>query len=133
MNKVIDSIEHRIRRNLGFQKEDLKEYVLLCIAYFIAYISIIRADYNYADDIGRKFSGYHGWNDWSRWSTMILSNFIHADWYLSDISPLPQLLSCFLMASVSFMLIRLLSGRTKATISTGIASLLCGICPYFLG
>lgn len=133
MNKVIDSIEHRIRRNLGFQKEDLKEYVLLCIAYFIAYISIIRADYNYADDIGRKFSGYHGWNDWSRWSTMILSNIIHADWYLSDISPLPQLLSCLLMASVSFMLIRLLSGKTKATISTGIASLLCGVCPYFLG
>ena len=80
MNKVIDNIERRIRRNIDFRKEDLKEYVLLCVAYFIAYISIIRADYNYADDIGRKFSGYHGWNDWSRWSTMILSNFIHADW-----------------------------------------------------
>ena len=83
MNKVIDNIERRIRRNIDFRKEDLKEYVLLCVAYFIAYISIIRADYNYADDIGRKFSGYHGWNDRSRWSTMILSNFIHADWYLS--------------------------------------------------
>ena len=133
MSKMIDSIMCRIRRSTDLQKEELKEYVLLCTTYFIAFISIIRADYNYADDIGRKFSGYHGWNDWSRWSTMILSNFIHADWYLSDISPLPQLLSCLLMASVSSMLIRLLSGRTRATISTGIASLLCGVCPYFLG
>lgn len=114
-------------------KEEGKIYGSLCIAYFAAYLAIIRADFNYADDVGRKLSGYHGWSDWSRWTTTILSNFIHADWYLSDISPLPQILSCFLMASTSLMLIWLLTGGKKVTVFTWTASLLAGLCPYFLG
>ena len=114
-------------------KEEWEIYGSLCIAYFAAYLAIIRADFNYADDVGRKLSGYHGWSDWSRWTTTILSNFIHADWYLSDISPLPQILSCFLMASTSLMLIWLLTGGKKVTVFTWAASLLAGLCPYFLG
>ena len=114
-------------------KEEGKIYGSLCIAYFAAYLAIIRADFSYADDVGRKLSGYHGWSDWSRWTTTILSNFIHADWYLSDISPLPQILSCFLMASTSLMLIWLLTGGKKVTVFTWTASLLAGLCPYFLG
>ena len=42
MNKVIDNIERRIRRNIDFRKEDLKEYVLLCVAYFIAVTSNVK-------------------------------------------------------------------------------------------
>ena len=86
MNKASQSLKEKIK-----SCSDLKRSaVILTALYLIAFYSIFRANFNYLDDLGRKHSGYHGWLDWSRWFTQIFSNFLHADLYLADISPLPQ-------------------------------------------
>lgn len=93
--KMIGGLFHRFTE--WYQKHK-KQFLVLLLIYLLAFSAIIRANYSYVDDIGRTFAGYHGWLDWSRWTTEILATFIHAGWHLTDISPLPQILACMIMA-----------------------------------
>ena len=52
-----------------------REFIGLFGIYLLAFSAIIRANYTYADDIGRTFAGYHGWLDWSRSTTVCLCNY----------------------------------------------------------
>ncbi|WP_026488649.1 glucosyltransferase domain-containing protein [Butyrivibrio sp. XBB1001] len=106
---------------------------ILFFIYLIAFSSILRADFNYADDIMRKYIGYHGWMDWSRWTTTILSNVMHADWDLIDISPFPQIIACLFLAVSSLMLVKVFSKTGKVSFMNLLASLAVGLCPYFFG
>ena len=75
------------------------QFTVLLTIYLVASWAIIRANFSYVDDIGRTYAGYHGWLDWSRWSTEALATLVHAGWHLTDISPLPQIMACVIMAS----------------------------------
>lgn len=110
-----------------------KPVVILSVIYLLSFYSIFRANFNYLDDLGRKHSGYHGWLDWSRWFTQILSNFLHADTYLSDISPLPQWFACILMAMGGVILLKIFGEEKKIAIMNILAASLAGLTPYFLG
>lgn len=107
-------------------------FIKLYIIYLIAYSSIIRADFNYCDDLGRKASGYHGWLDWSRWTTTFLSNVIHADVFLADISPLPQLLAAGVIALAGVIIWESIYSKKAVAINV-LALALIGLCPYFMG
>ncbi len=118
---------------MKIKKRNFRPVIIIFGIYLTAYLSIFRADFNYLDDLGRKHTGYHGWLDWSRWFTQIVSNFVHADLYLADISPLPQMIACFLMAAGSWIL--LLTFKKEKTVRLGniLAASLVGVTPYFLG
>ena len=92
------------------------QFLTLFFFYLIAFSAIMRANYTYADDIGRTFEGYHGWLDWSRWTTELLATFVHANWELTDISPLPQILACGIMAVGGIVLLYIFKDDKKITL-----------------
>lgn len=123
---------------MGIVAEKCKRYIkpafLLFAIYLTGIFAILRANYKYIDDYGRVFEGYKGWDDFSRFTSVILSPFIHADNYLTDISPLPQILACVLLSAAGIISIRALANRENAKISVWqiIAIVPMGLSPYFL-
>lgn len=129
--------------NLAALKELAKESIskcrfartpFLCLSaiYLIAISAIIRANFYYIDDLGRAATGYKGWENFSRYVSNFLSSFIHADNYLTDISPLTQLIAVFLMALSGIIVIWLFSETTTISIWSIIAIIPLGLSPYFL-
>jgi len=109
----------------------LKPVLLMSSIYLLGIISIIRANFLYQDDIGRSVDGYRRWYDWSRYVSEFLSVFIHADFRLTDISPLPQVLAILILAVSSVLLVYVLND--KKIITTGLlASVPVGLSPYML-
>ena len=43
-----------------------KPFIILVFIYCLGIVSIIRANFNYIDDLGRVSDGYRGWMNWSR-------------------------------------------------------------------
>nr|WP_297767836.1 glucosyltransferase domain-containing protein [uncultured Butyrivibrio sp.] len=103
------------------------------VVYLLAYSSIFRANFNYADDVGRVAHGYHGWMVFSRHTSTFLSNIIHADWYLADVSPLTQILAVIFLSLAGAVLVYLFVEESKTGVISTIAVLLIGLSPYFLG
>ena len=44
----------------------IKPVLEISIIYFIALLSLFRANFNYIDDLGRVAQGYRNWINWSR-------------------------------------------------------------------
>lgn len=110
-----------------------KQFVILLGIYLVAFCSVFRANFAYWDDIGRTYAGYHGWLDWSRYGTEILATFVHAGWHLTDISPLPQLIACAVMAIAGILLLDIFCDGKKIGVFSVIAASLTALAPYFLG
>lgn len=107
--------------------------VILFLVYFIALFPVIRANYNYIDDSGRVFSGYAGWDDFSRYLSNFLSSFIHCEDYLSDISPLPQIIAMLVLVLASVVVVRVFKGSGRRISLWDLISVLpLGLSPYFL-
>lgn len=128
--KMTGGLFHRFTE--WYQKHK-KQFLVLLLIYLLAFSAIIRANYSYVDDIGRTFAGYHGWLDWSRWTTEILATFIHAGWHLTDISPLPQILACLIMAMGGIILLDIFREEKEIGFLNIVAAALTGLSPYFLG
>ena len=109
-----------------------KLFFALLFIYGFAINAIIRANYNYIDDLGRVAQGYRGWDNFSRFTSEYLSIFIHTNRFLNDISPLPQYLAVFLLAISSLILIVLITDNLKFTWWSVIAVIPLGLSPYFL-
>lgn len=111
----------------------LMSFVVLTSIYLLGIVSIIRANFKYIDDLGRVFSGYKGWDDFSRFTSYGLSAFIHADNYLTDISPIPQILACILLGIAGTIAIAVLKRKdSKITVWHIVAMIPLGLSPYFL-
>lgn len=109
-----------------------KPFLILFSIYVIAMTAIFRANFNYKDDIGRIAWGSKGWDDFSRYINCFLSSFIHADSYLTDVSPLPQLLAIVLLTLSSIILLKILLEKKKFSLWELIAVIPLGLSPYFL-
>ena len=109
-----------------------KPFFALLFIYGFAINAIVRANYNYIDDLGRVAQGYRGWDNFSRFTSEYLSIFIHTNRFLNDISPLPQYLAVFLLAISSLILIVLITDNLKFTWWSVIAVIPLGLSPYFL-
>ncbi|MDR2963303.1 MAG: glucosyltransferase domain-containing protein [Bacteroidales bacterium] len=120
--------------SLGIEKKELWRSVLfLSIVYAVAFIALFRADYTYLDDIERSVMSIGLRGDFSRHISQFLSYFIHAtvDERLTDISPLSQIISCILLATAGFMVVKIMCG--KPTLYLLLATLPIGLSPNFLG
>lgn len=110
-----------------------KQFFILLTIYLLAFCSIFRANFTYMDDIGRTYAGYHGWLDWSRYGTEILATFLHMNWHLTDISPLPQMVACVIMAAAGILLLDVFSDGGEIKFFHIAAASLTALAPYFLG
>jgi len=109
----------------------VKPFLLMSGIYLLGILTIIRANFLYMDDFVRSISGMRGWHSWSRYVSEFSSIFIHANWNLTDISPLPQLLAIFFLAGSSVLLVYVLNNK-KITITGLLASVPLGLSPYML-
>jgi len=120
-------------KNLFLSFSNIKQsLIFLTLIYCIAYYPIIRANVYYQDDIGRAAFGYRGWDNYSRYVSNYLSNFIHANSHIADISPLTQLIAISFLVAASLIVVIMFSDKKKISIWSLIAVLPIGISPYFL-
>jgi hypothetical protein len=109
----------------------LKSILLMTAIYTLGIVSILRANFNYIDDINRAISGHRGWCNFGRHISQCLSVFLHTHVFLTDISPLPQLIAALIMAVSSILLVYVLCNK-KITTGTLLASIPLGLSPFFL-
>ena len=109
-----------------------RPFLLLCAIYSIAITAIVRANVNYVDDLGRTARGYRGWENFGRYLSNYLSTLIHASKDLTDISPLPQLITVILISLASVIIIYLFSNKHKISFWSTVAAIPIGLSPYFL-
>ena len=107
-------------------------FFMLVVTYCIAISSIVRADYNYIDDLGRTAFGYRGWLNFSRYVSEYTSIILHQKRYLADISPLTQLLAVVILAMASVILLDSLNVSKRHLKWSALAVLPLGLTPYFL-
>lgn len=110
----------------------IKIFFILFIIFTIAYYPIIRANFNYQDDQGRILLGYKEWENYSRYTSYYLSSFIHTSNYLTDISPLTQIIATIFLASSGTIIIYLFEKEKKINYFNILAVTPLGLCPYFL-
>lgn len=82
-----------------------RTFIVLFILILVALSAIIRADYFFRDDLARVVLGYKGWDDFGRFGSNALSSVIHAGTYLTDVSPLPQIISAAILAVSAILLV----------------------------
>lgn len=128
MKRIIQNFR-RIYEKYSFMG---KTICILTIIYALGISAIIRANYNYIDDLGRVRYGYRSWENFSRYISSYLSIFIHADTYLTDISPLPQLLAVVLLALSGSVILFILTEKQNFSVWNTIAMVPLGLSPYFL-
>lgn len=125
-------ITAKIKSKISKYKFFLKPAIILTIIYLIGFSAILRANFYYSDDLGRADLGYKKWDDFSRYLSNFLSNFIHTSPYLTDISPLTQIVASFLLAFSGVMLLHIITGKERFSIIELIATIPLGLSPYFL-
>ena len=103
-----------------------------CLIYLLALSSVFRADFNYIDDLDRVVNGVAGWDNWSRYTSNFLSQFLHTSPFLSDISPLSQLIAVVCLCLTGCILARLLTGELRFNLLMALAIVPLGLSPYFL-
>ncbi len=110
----------------------IQAFFLLAFLYVLGISAILRADFNYIDDLGRVAQGYKDWDGFSRYLSNFLSTFLHTDQYLTDISPLPQLVSAFLLSAAGMVILSVLGSQKNISPWEIIALIPLGLSPYFL-
>lgn len=106
--------------------------IVLCSIYFVALSALIRANFLYVDDLARVAKGYRGWDDFGRYISNSLSSLLHGGLYLTDVSPLTQLLAALIMSLAGICLMHVFADGKRYTLWSIIAVLPMGLSPYFL-
>lgn len=110
-----------------------KPFLVLTVLLLVGYSSILLANFNYMDDMGRVYEGYKDWDVASRHLSNFLSTFIHGSNFLADASPLPQFLAILAMALAGIIAIKAISDNESISKWAIIAAIPLAINPYFLG
>ena len=100
--------------------------------YLLGITAILRANFNYIDDMRRVVHGIKEWDVSSRFVSYYLSTFIHFGNHLTDISPLPQLIAVVILAVSSVIILYVMTGKTKFNLWEYAAVIPLGLSPYFL-
>lgn len=110
----------------------IKPFLIIFCIYFIGVLAIIRANFNYIDDMARINQGYKGWDNFSRFISNFLSYFIHVDNYLTDVSPLTQIIAIIILSISAIILLYIWSSKKIFTVWQYVAIIPLGLSPYFL-
>lgn len=132
INNIVEAAYQRIVSMISDKKLLLKPFLILSIVYIIGISAILRANFYYVDDFGRTLLGYTGWENYSRYMSVFLSYFVHADRYLTDVSPLPQLMAAAIMAATSVIVLYTITEKQRFSFLDLIAAIPIGLSPYFL-
>lgn len=89
----------------------VKPWAVMLGIYLAGILAIILAGVHYADDVARTTYGYAEWAGFSRYISTAMSHFLHADWYLTNIAPWPQVLAVAILAVASVMFVCVVSGK----------------------
>ena len=111
--KTKDFLYKKIQ-NIKELKIFIKPFLILAVIYIIAFSAIIRANFLYIDDLGRTFNGYKDWDGFSRYTSNFLSTIIHCGNYLTEISPLTQIIAIVFLSISGIIILYVL---TKSIIS----------------
>lgn len=128
----------QLKSNIQNNSFLLKPFVASFIIYLLGASALLLNGVHYADDVARTSFGYPGWSAFSRYLNTILAHVLHADHYLTNIAPLPQIIAIALLATASVITVCLVSGKEifkeKWTkwIWQIFAVIPLGLCPYFL-
>ena len=136
MNKKIKNINDKVSLKIMNFKNNysylFKPFIILFIIYIIAFYPIIRANFNYLDDLERVNVGYRGWLGFSRYISEFFSIFIHTGRYLTDVSPLTQIIATVFLTLSSVIVLHLFNKNKKVSFVNIVSVLPIGLCPYFL-
>lgn len=102
------------------------------LIYFVGIIAIIRANFFYIDDLGRGVEGYRGWGNFSRYLSNFFSSIIHGGFYLTDISPLPQIIAVICCGLSTIIIVAIFSENRQLSFTKIVAAIPLGLSPYFL-
>lgn len=108
-----------------------KAALALGLVYLVALLPLLRANFNYIDDLGRAYSGYDYFS-FNRHISDLLSHFVHAGSFLADISPLTQLLAVGLLVAASLILIEQFGEEDGISLRQLLAAVPLGLSPYYL-
>lgn len=107
----IRNYQHKVEAWWKGNRFLLKPFLVILLIYALGISAIILSGVRYADDVARTNHGYAGWSGFSRYLSTVLSHGLHADNYLTNIYPWPQILAILIMALSSIMLICLICGK----------------------
>lgn len=125
-----------INKRYYFKRQrEIKAFYTYFFVIFATYcgnlFTLMQANYNQTDDIGRVAWGFKGWDDYGRYLSVFLSSFIHGDFILNDISPLPQIIAALIITVASIILIQFFSNDDGFSFNSVLAVLPLGMSPYF--
>lgn len=129
--KIAKNFCSKINRIVKLNFSKGQSFIILFLSFFVALSSLIRGNVGYGDDIARTVKGY-GLNVYSRIGSEYLSNIVHTDSFLADISPLSQLIAIAVIAFSCILLLKAISGKNNFSVWQIAAVLPLGINPFFL-
>lgn len=131
--KIFGDIKRQFAEFFNYfkKRENFRFFIFIFSVFIIGIFTIIRANYSHFDDMGRAAQGYNHLDTWSRFLAGALAVIVHASPVLMDISPLPQVLACLILAFGAFVFAYIATGK-KITWLSCIAALPIGLSPYFM-
>lgn len=136
MLDTYDRIKRRVLDSLKDYCFLLKPALYFAGIYLLALSALLRANFYYIDDLGRAAFGWGQWDMYARYLSVFFSHILHADSYLTDVSPLPQIVAVIIMAFASALTVHIMgggrTGKTQYSIWLIAAVLPLGLNPYFL-
>ncbi len=132
MKPIIKELVQGIGPFIIFLKQNKKTALLLFAVYCLAFTAIWRANFYYADDIGRSITGYGWTSDFNRFSSSALQFLLlNMNLKLVDLSPYTQIFALLLTTLSSLLLIYLFAKQDKKpSFLTIMSSAFLGLCPY---
>lgn len=110
----------------------LKPTLILAAVYLLGIFAIVRSNFYYIDDIARASTGYTEWEYYSRHIMVLFAYFMHGGTYLTDVSPLPQMMAAVFMALAGTISVFAITGKKDFSLWFLIAAVPMGLSPYFL-
>ena len=110
----------------------IKEIVILLGIYILGISAILRGNINYIDDIGRIIKGTPILGNYSRFFSDLMAGLFHSNRFLTDISPLPQIIAVIIMALAGSILLEVFSEDDMINPLQTIALTPMALSPWFL-
>ncbi|RDU64791.1 glucosyltransferase domain-containing protein [Helicobacter sp. MIT 14-3879] len=131
--KILDSRLIFIVVLKKFFKQNKFNILFIFIFYLIALFSLILANFNYIDDLGRSIFGNFDFTNWDRYTSSTLAGILslNSSFFL-NLFPLSLLLSILFLSIASIILINTLNKELLNYKLAILSSLSIGLNPYYL-
>ena len=131
---LVLAVKPYLSRVLALFKTRKKELLILTVIHILAILAILRENISYFDDYGRVMEGYQMSGYYGRYLANLLATWLHGNYYLTDVSPLPQLAAALVLAAADIILLDIFQKKESSCpkLFTVSAVIPLGLSPYFL-